>query len=63
MATATTRLSDFNIKRKLGEGSYSQVSLAIRKQDGLEYALKQVNIAKLNEKERENALNEVRFLA
>ena len=63
MATATPRLSDFNIKRKLGEGSYSQVSLAIRKQDGLEYALKQVNIAKLNEKERENALNEVRFLA
>jgi NIMA (never in mitosis gene a)-related kinase len=57
------RLSDFTLKKKLGEGSYSQVSLALRKFDGLDYALKQVNIAKLNEKERENALNEVRFLA
>jgi NIMA (never in mitosis gene a)-related kinase len=57
------KLSDFTIKKKLGEGSYSQVSLVVRKSDGLDYALKQVNISKLNEKERENALNEVRFLA
>ena len=60
---STISLQDFALKRKLGEGSYSTVSLATRKQDGLDYALKQVSIAKLNEKERENALNEVRFLA
>lgn len=56
-------LSDFILKKKLGEGSYSQVSLVKRKVDNLDYALKQVNIARLNEKERENALSEVRFLA
>jgi len=42
------KLSDFTIKKKLGEGSYSQVSLVVRKSDGLDYALKQVNISKLN---------------
>jgi NIMA (never in mitosis gene a)-related kinase 1/4/5 len=35
----------------------------VRKVDGLEYALKKVKISNLNEKERENALNEVRLLA
>jgi NIMA (never in mitosis gene a)-related kinase len=57
------RLADFVTKKRLGEGSYSLVSLVTRRQDGLDYALKQVNIARLNEKERDNALNEVRFLA
>lgn len=47
----------------LGEGSYSTVSLVVRKQDGWEYALKQVKIPKLSDKEKDNALNEVRFLA
>lgn len=58
-----TKLSDFTLKKRLGEGSYSHVSLAQRKLDGLDYALKQVNTARLNDKERENALSEVRFLA
>ena len=35
----------------------------IRANDGLEYALKQVKIGKLNDKEKQNALNEVRILA
>jgi NIMA (never in mitosis gene a)-related kinase len=35
----------------------------IRKSDQKEYALKQVRIEKLSEKERQNALNEVRILA
>jgi NIMA (never in mitosis gene a)-related kinase len=34
-----------------------------RKEDGCEYALKKVKILDLNEKERQNALNEVRILA
>lgn len=37
--------------------------MVIRNADHQLYALKQVSISKLNEKERENALNEVRFLA
>lgn len=62
-SSSSLKLSDFTIKKKLGEGSYSQVSLVTRNADQLSYALKQVSISRLNEKERENALNEVRFLA
>ena len=62
-SSSTLKLTDFTIKKKLGEGSYSQVSLVTRNADQLSYALKQVSISRLNEKERENALNEVRFLA
>ena len=35
----------------------------VRNSDGQEYALKKVKIMNLTEKERENALNEVRILA
>ena len=34
-----------------------------RKSDGREYALKKVRLAKLSEKEKDNAINEVRILA
>ena len=34
-----------------------------RQTDGIEYALKKVRMLKLSEKEKENALNEVRILA
>ena len=34
-----------------------------RKNDDLFYAIKKVNMGKLTEKEKENALNEVRILA
>ena len=34
-----------------------------RKSDGREYALKKVKLAKLSEKEKDNAINEVRILA
>jgi len=56
-----------------GSGSFSDVYRVKRLSDGLEYALKkvhyimfdtpQVKLGKLTEKERENALNEVRILA
>ena len=48
---------------KLGDGTYSSVYKARRKADGCIYALKKVYMKDLTEKERENALNEVRFLA
>ena len=47
----------------VGVGAYSEVYQVTRKSDGQEYALKQVKIQKLTEKEKENALNEVRILA
>ena len=35
----------------------------IRQSDGVQYALKKVKMGKLSDKEKENALNEVRILA
>lgn len=46
-----------------GEGAYSVVYKVKRVTDGEEYALKKIKLLDLKEKERENALNEVRLLA
>lgn len=48
---------------KLGEGAYSSVYKVKRLIDNSEYALKRVKLGTLSEKERQNALNEVRILA
>ena len=48
---------------KLGEGAFGQVFKVKRKADGKEYALKKVKIGSMKEKERDNALNEIRILA
>ena len=47
----------------LGEGSYSSVYHVVRKEDLSNYALKKVNMFNLGEKEKDNAINEVRILA
>jgi len=47
----------------LGDGSYSSVYKVRRIIDGEVYALKKVKIQNLSDKEKENALNEVRILA
>ena len=54
---------DFQLKNKLGEGSFSSVWKVVRISDGKEYAMKKVKINSLSDKEKENALNEVRILA
>ena len=54
---------DFQVLSKLGEGSYSSVWKVIRLSDNKEYAMKKVKMNALNDKEKENALNEVRILA
>lgn len=46
-----------------GEGAYSTVYKVKRLSDNNEYALKRVKLGNLNEKEKENALNEIRILA
>ena len=48
---------------KLGEGTYSSVYKVRRLVDEGEYALKRVKLGTLTEKEKQNALNEVRILA
>lgn len=46
-----------------GEGAYSSVYKVKRLLDSKDYALKKVSLPNLSEKEKENALNEVRILA
>lgn len=61
--TAKGSLSDFEVVCKIGEGAFSTVYKVIRKSDQMMYALKKVKIAQLKNKEKENALNEIRILA
>ena len=56
-------MDGFQILSKLGEGAYSIVLKVRRNYDNNIYALKKVKLLKLSEKEKNNALNEVRLLA
>jgi NIMA (never in mitosis gene a)-related kinase len=56
-------LKEFEILGKLGEGAFSIVYKARRKEDGREYALKKIQFNSLSTKEVANCLNEVRILA
>jgi NIMA (never in mitosis gene a)-related kinase len=56
-------LKNFEILSKLGEGSYSTVFQVKRSSDSQLYALKKVRLHSLKEKEKRNALNEIRILA
>ena len=59
----SNKLTDFVIVQKLGDGAYSSVYKVKRQDDNEIYALKKVKMLSLSEKEKENALNEVRILA
>ena len=56
-------MNDFQILQKLGEGAYSKVYKVKRLVDNNIYALKKVKLLNLSDKEKSNALNEVRILA
>ncbi|CAI2360519.1 unnamed protein product [Moneuplotes crassus] len=56
-------LDDFENLSLLGDGAYSTVYKVRRTSDGQIYALKKVKVDNLSDKEKENALNEVRILA
>ena len=56
-------MKGFDIISKLGDGAYSVVYKVRRKADNKLYALKKVKMQTLNEKEKNNSLNEVRILA
>ena len=53
----------FKIIAKIGEGAYSTVYTVRRIEDSELYALKKVKLKHLSDKEKQNALNEVRILA
>jgi len=56
-------MNSFEILDKLGDGAYSVVYKVKRKEDNNIYALKKVKLKGLSDKEKQNALNEVRILA
>ena len=56
-------MNGFEIISKLGDGAYSIVYKVRRKEDNKIYALKKVKMKTLNEKEKNNSLNEVRIIA
>ena len=56
-------LNDFEFGKVLGKGSFASVVLVTRKADKKIYAMKRINIAKMDQSERESALNEIRILA
>lgn len=56
-------LRDFDVMEKLGEGAFSQVFRVRRRSDNVFYALKKVKLQSLSDKEKANALNEIRILA
>ena len=56
-------MDGFENLEKLGDGAYSIVYKVKRKEDSNIYALKKVKLHGLTDKEKENALNEVRILA
>jgi NIMA (never in mitosis gene a)-related kinase len=56
-------LDDFIIESLLGDGAYSTVYRVKRVSDEQIYGLKKVKIGGLSDKEKNNALNEVRILA
>lgn len=58
-----TILRTSQLKYFVGEGAYSSVYHVRRISDNDLYALKKVRMQKLSDKEKENALNEVRILA
>lgn len=60
---STTSLSDFKHISLLGEGAFSAVYKVQRIADGQAYALKKVKLPSLSDKEKQNALNEIRLLA
>ena len=56
-------LNNFILGKALGKGAFGSVRIVTRKEDGKIYAMKSVNIGKLDNREKEAALNEVRILA
>ena len=57
------RVRDFQILDKIGEGTFSSVYKAMRDSDKQMFALKRIKIQKLCDKDKDNALNEIRLQA
>jgi len=56
-------MENFQLGDRIGSGAFGSVYKVIRKEDSKIYAMKRVKITQLGEKEKDNALNEIRILA
>jgi NIMA (never in mitosis gene a)-related kinase len=56
-------LPGFTIIKQLGQGSYGTVYKVRRQSDGKNYALKTVDLSALNQRQREDSVNEIRIMA
>lgn len=50
-------MKDFDVIKELGAGSFGKVKLVKRKTDQTLFALKTVTLSRLNQKEKDGALN------
>ena len=62
-SSMSVKLSDFQILKELGSGSFGTVKLVRKKDNDQQFAMKTISLSKLSNKEKDNALNEVRLLA
>lgn len=56
-------IKDFESIKELGAGSFGKVKLVKRKDSETLFALKTVMLGRLNQKEKDSALNQIRLLA
>lgn len=56
-------MHNFEVKGKIGEGSFAAVYKVRRIEDGIVYAMKRIAISNTSKREVANCLNEVRILA
>jgi len=61
--TDQLKMSDFDVIKELGSGSFARVQLIKRKADKKYYALKSMFLADAKQKLKDAALNEIRLLA
>jgi NIMA (never in mitosis gene a)-related kinase len=54
---------DFETIKDLGAGTFGLVKLVRKKDDSQVLAMKTVSLSRLTQKEKDNALNEIRLLA
>ncbi|EKX36469.1 hypothetical protein GUITHDRAFT_155234, partial [Guillardia theta CCMP2712] len=57
------KLSEFKNLTLIGKGSFGKVYRAVRLSDNIEYALKELDMRPMQQREREDCVNEVRILA
>ena len=55
--TDSQSIKDFDIIKALGAGSFGKVNLVRRKTDQTIFAMKTVSLTRLNQKEKDSALN------